>query len=721
MIKNELENLDYLNKTRDELILICKEKTIKGYSGKKKADILKLLKENKEIPIKITTLPLLNRLSLKMVDLFAGTGAFTLAFEQTGCVDIVFSNDMISHSKKIYDENFDHKLTLKDLNEVNNEDIHPCDILTAGFPCFIKGTLTLTNNGYKNIEDVKITDKLLTHNGKFQKITNLQRKIYTGNLFDIKIKYNPELITTTEEHPFYIREKKENNFENPIWKKANDLTMNDYFGMVINSNEIIPEFTFEQTEKKHIKLDKLDYWFVMGYLVGNGWIEETTKEDGRCMYKIRFTINSKDEDEIFERINKVILITDKKCDTGDKCKNFGCSNIIWYNILKHFGKYAHGKLIPEWVQDSPKEFIQEFINGYMKADGCTNNNKITTVSSNLAYGLQRLYLKLGHIFSINKCILPKTTVIEGRTVNQRDTYFIGTLQKELKISSFIDHNYVWFAPSKIIKREISEIPVYNFEVENDNSYIVMNTIVHNCQPFSIAGLREGFDDERSNVFWKILSIIDFHHPKCIILENVKNLISHDETKTFNTIKTNLEQRGYFLCYKVLNTSDITGIPHHRERIYIVCIKSKKVFDSFSLDFPKIEKKKIGEFLEKDVASKYYYTDKSSTWELLKDKVVKKDTVYQYRRVYVRENKSNECPTLTANMGTGGHNVPIIMDDIGIRKLTPRECFNLQGFPLSYKLPALADSNLYKLAGNAVSVPVVKLIADRIIPLLKDLE
>jgi DNA (cytosine-5)-methyltransferase 1 len=731
MIKNELENLNYLNKTRDDLILICKEKSIKGYSGKKKADILKLLKENKEIHIKITTLPLLNRLSLKMVDLFAGTGAFTLAFEQTGCVDIVFSNDMISHSKKIYDENFDHKLTLKDLNEVNNEDIHPYDILTAGFPCFIKGTLTLTNNGYKNIEDVKITDKLLTHNRKFQKIKNLQRKIYTGKLFDIKIKYHPELITTTEEHPFYIREKKGNNFGNPIWKKANEITMNDYFGMVINSNEIIPEFTFEETtnqyktEKKHIKLDKLDYWFVMGYLVGDGWIEETTKEDRRCMYKIRFAINSKDEDEVFERINKVIPITDKKCDTGDKCKKFGCSNIIWYNILKHFGKYAHGKLIPEWVQDAPKEFIQEFINGYMKADGCINNNKIlqiTTVSSNLAYGLQRLYLKLGHIFSINKCIRPKTTVIEGRTVNQRDTYCIrGTLQKERKISSFIEDNYVWFAPFKIIKREITEIPVYNFEVENDNSYIVMNTIVHNCQPFSIAGLREGFDDERSNVFWKILSIIDFHHPKCIILENVKNLISHDETKTFNTIKTNLEQRGYFLCYKVLNTSDITGIPHHRERIYIVCIKSKKVFDSFSLDFPKIEKKKIGEFLEKDVASKYYYTDKSSTWELLKDKVVKKDTVYQYRRVYVRENKSNECPTLTANMGTGGHNVPIIMDDIGIRKLTPRECFNLQGFPLSYKLPALADSNLYKLAGNAVSVPVVKLIADRIIPLLKDLD
>jgi DNA (cytosine-5)-methyltransferase 1 len=238
-----------------------------------------------------------------------------------------------------------------------------------------------------------------------------------------------------------------------------------------------------------------------------------------------------------------------------------------------------------------------------------------------------------------------------------------------------------------------------------------------CQPFSIAGHQEGFNDERSNVFWKILSIIDHHKPKCVILENVKNLLTHDDNKTFDIIKKNLEERGYFICYKVLNTAKITGIPQHRERIYIVCVKSKQVFDKMSLDFSDIKKKSINEFLEKDIPSKYYYTDKSSTWELLKEGVVKKDTIYQYRRVYVRENKSNECPTLTANMGGGGHNVPIILDDKGIRKLTPRECFNFQGFPSSYQLPSLSDTNLYKLAGNAVSVPVVKLIADRIISLL----
>lgn len=240
-----------------------------------------------------------------------------------------------------------------------------------------------------------------------------------------------------------------------------------------------------------------------------------------------------------------------------------------------------------------------------------------------------------------------------------------------------------------------------------------------CQPFSIAGLREGFEDERSNVFWKILSIIDHRKPRCVILENVKNLVTHDENRTFETIKSNLEDRGYHIRHKVLDTARITGIPQHRERIYIVCVKSKKVFDAFNLDFPTIEKKPISDFLESNIPLKYYYNDRSSTWDLVKSSVMKKDVVYQYRRVYVRENKSGECPTLTANMGGGGHNVPIILDDRGIRKFTPRECFNLQGFPSSYILPALCDSNLYKLAGNAVSVPVVKLIADRIIPLLRE--
>ena len=188
-----------------------------------------------------------------------------------------------------------------------------------------------------------------------------------------------------------------------------------------------------------------------------------------------------------------------------------------------------------------------------------------------------------------------------------------------------------------------------------------------CQPFSIAGKQEGFQDERANVFWKILDIIDYHKPSYNVLENVKNLVSHDDGKTYENIKTNFIVREYSLNFKVLNTAKITGIPQHRERIYIVCIKSKEVYDKFTLDFPDVPKRQIISLLESDVPDKYYYTAKSSTWELVKNSVLKKNTVYQYRRVYVRENKSNECPTLTANMGCGGHNVPLILDNKGIRK------------------------------------------------------
>lgn len=239
-----------------------------------------------------------------------------------------------------------------------------------------------------------------------------------------------------------------------------------------------------------------------------------------------------------------------------------------------------------------------------------------------------------------------------------------------------------------------------------------------CQPFSVAGRREGFNDPRSNVFWKILEIIDHHRPRAVVLENVKNLTTHDEKRTFAVILSELERRGYHVRYKVLNTAKITGIPQHRERIYIVALRDRAVFDAFTLDFPDLPKRSIPALLDATVPDKYYYTEKSGAWALLRDVQMTPDTVYQYRRVYVRENKSGECPTLTANMGQGGHNVPIVCDAHGKRKLTPRECFRLQGFPDSFVLPALSDAKLYSLAGNAVSIPVVELIAGRLVPLLK---
>lgn len=232
-----------------------------------------------------------------------------------------------------------------------------------------------------------------------------------------------------------------------------------------------------------------------------------------------------------------------------------------------------------------------------------------------------------------------------------------------------------------------------------------------CQAFSIAGYRQGFNDEkgRGNLFFDIARIIDARKPEGFLLENVKNLKSHDGGKTFRIIEQTLKDLGYHIQVKVLNTMEYGNIPQNRERIYIVGFKNEDYAKKFSFPEPVKLTLKVNDLLEKNVPEKYYYNGKP-LFEKLRNFIKEEGKVYQWRRQYVRENKSGVCPTLTANMGMGGHNVPIIKDKKGIRKLTPIECFRIQGFPKTFTLPNIADSALYKQAGNSVSVPVLEAVA-----------
>ena len=179
----------------------------------------------------------------------------------------------------------------------------------------------------------------------------------------------------------------------------------------------------------------------------------------------------------------------------------------------------------------------------------------------------------------------------------------------------------------------------------------------------------------------------------------------------------LEKEGYHVKSMVLNASNYGNIPQTRERIYIVCFKDVEQYRNF--EFPKPIKLQTSlhdviDFVNR-VDDKYYYTESCSFYDELKNNMTKSDTCYQWRRVYVRENKSNLCPTLTANMGTGGHNVPLIRTlDGSFRKLTPRECFNLPGVPADFVRPdTLCAGALYKQAGNSVVVSVIQRIAEQI--------
>ncbi|HQH17970.1 MAG TPA: DNA (cytosine-5-)-methyltransferase [Bacteroidales bacterium] len=275
---------------------------------------------------------------------------------------------------------------------------------------------------------------------------------------------------------------------------------------------------------------------------------------------------------------------------------------------------------------------------------------------------------------------------------------------------------------KTYKENFGEIPFGDITKERNKNYIPDNFDIlcagFPCQAFSIAGYQKGFADIRGTLFFDIEQIVEKHKPKVVFLENVKNLISHNNGNTFKTIVDILETKlKYKVFYKVLNSATHANIPQNRERIFIVAFDPKQVKNYSKFEFPKPIKltKTIHDCLENGKQSdNYYYSRIHPYYPELEKTIISKDTVYQWRRVYARENKSNLCPTLTANMGAGGHNVPLIKDNFGIRKLTPKECFAFQGYPIEkYILPPIANSKLYMQAGNSVTTTLIERIATQI--------
>ncbi|WP_291736589.1 DNA cytosine methyltransferase [Clostridium sp.] len=293
----------------------------------------------------------------------------------------------------------------------------------------------------------------------------------------------------------------------------------------------------------------------------------------------------------------------------------------------------------------------------------------------------------------------QTGIFNTIYANEKDLYAVKTFETNFNIK--VDHRDI---------NDVKEQEIPDFDVMLAG---------FPCQAFSLAGYRQGFNDEkgRGTLFFELIRIIKVKKPKIIFLENVKNLVGHDNGNTFRTILENLENLNYYVKYQILNAKDYGNIPHGRERIYIVAFRHKKIYQKF--EFPKPIKltTTLNDCIdfEKEQDKKYYYTAETCKfYDKLLDGINKENTIYQWRRQYVRENKSNVCPTLTANMGTGGHNVPLIKYNGHIRKLTPRETFNLQGFPKTYILPTyISNTQLYKQAGNSVVVSVIYRIANEL--------
>lgn len=245
-----------------------------------------------------------------------------------------------------------------------------------------------------------------------------------------------------------------------------------------------------------------------------------------------------------------------------------------------------------------------------------------------------------------------------------------------------------------------------------------------CTAFSVAGNQKGFDDPRGKLFFFTVEAIRALRPRAYILENVKNLLSHHGGRTFHEIRRTIRWSTGYSCYPfVLDSCRHGNIPQHRERVFIIGFRGEVVKDPLTTLFTPPASipltTSIRDMLEPGRQADKYYLPVGHRIAVEFEKIQKSEnTVYQWRRSYIRQSRSGMCPTLTANMGGGGYNVPLICDDFGVRRLTPRECLRLQGFPESFVLPAgMADMHLYKQAGNSVTVSVVKRVAQELMRVL----
>lgn len=237
-----------------------------------------------------------------------------------------------------------------------------------------------------------------------------------------------------------------------------------------------------------------------------------------------------------------------------------------------------------------------------------------------------------------------------------------------------------------------------------------------CQPFSVCGRQEGFKDNRGNLFFEIIRFLEAKHPRYVFLENVANLVEHDNGRTFNTIFGELARTGYYVRYLVADACDY-GIPQHRTRTYMVAFKDEAECELFK--FPeKFElNKHIVDVIDrtKKASEEYYYSPGTKKYDRLNAYISDPMQLYRFSDYGIQESKDGISFTLKANMGTWHDRVPIIKDEYGIRRITPEECLMLMGFPNAYEFPTgLKEESKYKQCGNSVTVPLIALIINQIV-------
>lgn len=431
------------------------------------------------------------------------------------------------------------------------DDLEPVDVLVGGPPCFVKGTLILTMRGYVPIENVAVGDEVLTHLGRWRRVTE-RHEVRESETIEVRA---GSWITTTEEHPFYSREQGRlwdneariyrRTLTPPSWVQAKDLK-----GKRVAA-AVVPEVDDDHTP---------EFWRLVGLYLANGW--RTTRWNRRTDCG-RIYIAAP-ESKLAATMQIVELAGYHPCPSSERtCFRVEVSDKPLYAFLEQFGKYSHGKSLTVAALSLPAEKAKALLEGFFAGDGHMEQNRrtLTTVSRSLALGLSMLARRAYGVYApVHRHVTERTTQIEGRTVNQRDWYRVSIATRSQAI---LDDLHAWRTVKSV--KSSTRQKVYNIAVEEDESYVAEDFVVHNCQPISVAGKGAGKSDDRW--LWpEFIALAERCGAKIVVAENPARLLKRPE---WPGLVRALVAAGFVSIDWTCAWASEAGAPHLRERMFLV--------------------------------------------------------------------------------------------------------------------------------------------------------
>lgn len=441
-----------------------------------------------------------NRTGIRFLSVCSGIEAASVAWHPLGWRAVAFS-EIEKFPSAVLAHHYPDVPNLGDFTKIDTTTLGRVDVLAGGTPCFTAGHMVLSARGYVPIEDIKVGDEVVTHKGRLRTVVRIgnERK-EVGVLTGVGM---CEPITCTPDHPFLSVEWRNQNTRRnnlytkvehcgqPEWVAAKEMPGRQWCQLLSHDND--------NRAPESAKFDVKTAMYIAGMYLGDGWIR---KHEGKAKKSVVLGINPKKYVKLKAAIgNAVHTVSHERTTVRVSIHDTAFAD--WLEAA--FAHYSHLKTVPSWVMGHG--FRGEFLRGFLDTDGSVAKDgkvSISTTSRSLAYGISDLMAAEGYVSSVALVETPDTCVIEGRTCSQRDYYQVRAYPQSVSRKSRVRHDMMLRTVSDFTPA--GEATVFNIEVEEDHSYVVQSAIVHNCQAFSVAGLRGGLDDARGNLTLKFVEL-----------------------------------------------------------------------------------------------------------------------------------------------------------------------------------------------------------------------